>query len=167
MFRTAMLAWAGLLALACQSQPLDVAQVDLQRMQGRWYEIASLPRPSQKDCYGTTADYVVVSKSELQVVNQCHKGGLAGPVDRVAARAVANDPAVPAKLSLDFGFAYGDYWLIDVGPNYEYAVVGHPSRDYLWILSREKTLPHATLDAVVARAQSNGFPVGVLSYTQQ
>src|SRR5438128_2323665 len=112
MFRAAMLALTGLVALACQSQPLDVAQVDLQRMQGRWYEVAKLPRPSQRDCFGTTSDYVVVSPSELQVVNQCHKGSLDGPLERVAARAVATDPATPAKLSLDFGFAYGDYWLI-------------------------------------------------------
>ena len=167
MFRSAMLALTGLLALACQSQPLDVAQVDLQRMQGRWYEIAKLPRPSQRDCFGTTSDYVVVSPSELQVVNQCRKGSLEGPVERVAARAVATDPSTPAKLSLDFGFAYGDYWLIDVGPDYEYAVVGHPSRDYLWILSRERTLQQSTLDAVVARARASGFPVGILSYTQQ
>lgn len=161
------LALCGLFALGCQNQPLDVAQVDLERMQGKWFEIATLPRPSQAGCTGTTAEYQLESKTELLVVNECHEGDLEGPVKRVAARAVADDAATPAKLSLDFGFAYGDYWIIEVGDDYEYAVVGHPTRDYLWILSRERSLPKPKLDGVLERAQSRGFPVGILTYTRQ
>ncbi len=157
----------GLLALACDSEPLDVARVELPRMQGKWFEIAKLPRPSQAGCSGTTADYQLKSATELLVVNECHEGGLQGPIRRVAARAVATDATVPAKLSLDFGFAYGDYWIVEVGEDYEYAVVGHPSRDYLWILSRERSLPQTTLDGVLARAKNRGFPVGILSFTEQ
>jgi apolipoprotein D and lipocalin family protein len=136
-------------------------------MQGKWFEIAKLPRPSQVGCTGTTAEYQLKSSTELLVVNECHQGTLQGPVKRVAARAVATDESVPAKLSLDFGFAYGDYWIVEVGPSYEYAVVGHPTRDYLWILSRERSLPQATLDGVLARAKDRGFPVGILSFTEQ
>jgi apolipoprotein D and lipocalin family protein len=161
------LAVLSLLVLGCQNEPLEVAHVDLARMQGKWFEIAKLPRASQAGCSGTTAEYQLKSKSELLVVNECHEGGLNGAVKRVAARAVATDAAVPAKLSLDFGFAYGDYWIVEVGDDYEYAVVGHPTRDYLWILSRERTLPESTLDGVLSRAKSRGFPVGILSYTEQ
>ena len=101
------------------------------------------------------------------MINECREGSLTGPLKRVSARAVAHDPDEPGKLSLDFGFAYGDYWVIDVGQNREYLVVGHPSRDYLWILSRARTLPAATLAGVLDRAQQKGFPVGILSYTEQ
>ena len=156
-----------LLALGCQNEPLEVAQVDLSRMQGKWFEIAKLPRPSQAGCTGTTAEYQLKSATELLVVNECHQGTLQGPIKRVAARAVATDASVPAKLSLDFGFAYGDYWIVEVGDDYEYAVVGHPTRDYLWILSRQRTLPQSTLDGVLKRAKDRGFPVGILSYTEQ
>src|SRR5260221_6649716 len=152
------LALFSLLAIACQNEPLEVAQVDLSRMQGKWFEIAKLQRQSQAGCTGTTAEYQLKSPTELLVVNECHQGSLRGPVKRVAARAVATDAAVPAKLSLDFGFAYGDFWIVEVGTDYEYAVVGHPTRDYLWILSRERTLPKATLDGVLSRAQARGFP---------
>lgn len=168
-----MRGWLGLwlscsLLVACQNEPLQVAtQVELSRLQGKWFEIAKLPRPSQAGCTGTTAEYTLKSANELLVVNECHQDSLQGPIKRVAARAVANDTAVPAKLSLDFGFAYGDYWVLEVGPSYEYAVVGHPTRDYLWILSRDKTLPQATLDGILQRAQARGFPVGILDYTQQ
>jgi apolipoprotein D and lipocalin family protein len=157
----------GLVVLACQSEPLEVAQVELPRMTGKWFEIAKLPRPSQAGCTGTTAEYQLKSASELLIINECHEGSLQGTLKRVAARAVATDAAVPAKLSLDFGFAYGDYWIVEVGDDYEYAVVGHPTREYLWILSRERSLPQATLDGVLARARGRGFPVGVLTYTEQ
>lgn len=158
----------SLLLLGCQNQPLEVASsVELERFQGRWYEIAKLPRPSQADCTSTTADYTLKSRTELLVVNECRLGSLTGPKNRVAARAVASDPKVPAKLSLNFGYAYGDYWILEVGEKYDYAVVGHPTRDYLWILSREPTLSEATLGGVVERAQANGFPVALLDYTKQ
>jgi apolipoprotein D and lipocalin family protein len=168
MHRHLRAACLALLALACQQDPpLEVAQVDLSRMQGKWFEIAKLPRPSQAGCTGTTAEYQLKSPNELLVVNECREGKLDGPVKRVAARAVATDASVPAKLSIDFGFAYGDYWIVEVGSDYEYAVVGHPTRDYLWILSRAHTLPQATLHGVLERAKGRGFPVGILDYTQQ
>ncbi|MDF3067607.1 MAG: Lipocalin family protein [Polyangiaceae bacterium] len=163
-FRVPFLA---LLALGCQNEPLGVAHVELSRLQGRWFEIAKLPRPSQAGCVGTTAEYRRVSDHELLVVNECHEGGVNGPLKRVAARAVATDAAQPAKLSLDFGFAYGDYWVLEVGDDYEYAVVGHPSRDYLWILSRERTLAPAKLEAALSHARDRGFPTAVLEYTEQ
>ncbi len=163
----ALLSLLSMVPLACQNDALDVARVDLSRMQGKWFEIAKIPRPSQAGCTGTTAEYTLKSATELLVVNECHEGSLQGALKRVAARAVANDAAAPAKLSLDFGFAYGDYWIVEVGEDYEYAVVGHPTRDYLWILSREKKLHQSTLDGVLERAKARGFPVGILSYTEQ
>lgn len=153
--------------VGCQHEPLEVAHVDLQQMTGKWYEIAKLPRATQAGCTGTTAEYQQKSSSELLVINECHEGSLSGPLKRVSARAVATDPSEPAKLSLNFGFAYGDYWVIDAGKDYEYLVVGHPSRDYFWILSRTRTLPKETLSGILDRAQKNGFPIGSLSYTEQ
>ena len=163
LFRVALLAW---LVGACQHEPLDVASVELERMQGKWYEIASLPRPSQAGCTGTTAEYRLASARELLVVNECHEGSLQGPLKRAAARAVVSDPSVPAKLSLDFGYAFGDYWIIEVGERYEYAVIGHPTRDYLWLLAREPSLPGEQLRGVLERARARGFPTGVLQYTE-
>jgi len=165
--RIAQLGLVASLALACSEAPLDVAHVDLGKMEGRWYEIASIPRSTQAGCTGTTATYERKSASELLVVNECHQGNLSGPLRSVAGRAVATDLAQPGKLSLNFGGFYGDYWVIDVGEHYEYLVVGHPSRDYLWIMSRATSLPQATLDGVLDRAKQNGFPTGILSYTKQ
>ena len=127
--RIASLGLAAFASMACSEPPLDVAHVDLGLMEGRWYEIASIPRSTQAGCTGTTATYERKSASELLVVNQCHEGSLSGSLRSVAGRAVANDLEQPGKLSLNFGGFYGDYWVIDVGAQYEYLVVGHPSRE--------------------------------------
>jgi apolipoprotein D and lipocalin family protein len=160
------LACAG---VACTSDPpLDVASnVDLSRFQGKWYEIARLPRTTQTDCHGTTAFYKQGSDGTLAFVNQCNVGGASGPLKTVSMSAKVPDQAVPAKLALDVGGYTGDYWILEVGPNYEYAVVGHPSRLYFWILSRTPTLDPTTVQSVLDRAQSNHFDTTQIQYTPQ
>jgi hypothetical protein len=100
-------------------------------------------------------------------VNQCNVGGPTGPLNTVAMSATVPDVSVPAKLALDVGGYTGDYWILEVGTNYEYAVVGHPSRLYLWILSRTPTLDSDTLQGVVSRASGNHFDTTQLVYTPQ
>src|SRR5262245_43693534 len=158
----------AVIALGCtEHPPLEVAKVDLERFQGGWYEIAKLPRPTQEGCVATTASYRLKSPTELDVYSECREGALDGPVRRMAARAVVTDPDEPAKLSLDFGGFFGDYWIVEVGKNYEYAAVGHPSRDYLWILAREPTMSDAEYRGVVERAKKKDFEVSRLEMTEQ
>ena len=155
-------------SVACGTEPLDVAQnVDLSRFQGKWYEIARLPRSTQTDCHGTTAFYTQGSDGTLALVNQCNVGDPTGPLKTVTMSAKVPDPTVPAKLALDVGGYTGDYWILEVGPNYEYAVIGHPSRLYLWILSRTPTLDPVTVQSVLARAQNNHFDTTQVQYTPQ
>lgn len=166
--RLARVACFASFALACGTdKPLEVARVDLAKFEGGYFEIAKLPRPTQADCAGTTAYYRLVSPAELAVVHECHEGSLDGPLRRSAARAVVPDPAVPAKLSLDVGGFFGDYWIVDVADDYRYVAVGHPSRDYLWILSRTPTLAEGDLDAVQRRLKDADFDVTRLEFTEQ
>ncbi len=157
------------LAIGCGSEPpLDVASsVDLTRFQGKWYEIARLPRTTQTDCYGTTAFYAPGANGTLNFVNQCNVGSATGPLTTVSMVASVPDTTVPAKLTLDVGGFTGDYWILEVGQDYEYAVVGHPSRAYLWILSRSPTLDSTTMQGVLGRAQDNHFDTSRLLYTPQ
>jgi apolipoprotein D and lipocalin family protein len=62
---------------------------------------------------------------------------------------------------------WADYWIIDLGANYEYAVVGHPRRDYLWILSRTPTMDGAVYNGIVARLRAQGYEVERLNRTPQ
>ena len=165
----AVLALTAFTFAGCSSEPyLDVApHVDLSRFQGKWYEIASLPRTTQVDCYGTTAFYSQASDGSYRFVNQCNVESTNGPLRTVAMKATVPDQAVPAKLAVDVGGFSGDYWILDVGSNYEYAVVGHPTRMYLWILSRTPTLDQSTLTGILDRAQQNHFNTAKLQYTPQ
>jgi apolipoprotein D and lipocalin family protein len=166
------LVWLAALAcapLGCGTEPpLDVAQnVDLSLFQGKWYEIAKLPRVTQTDCFGTMAFYTQTAAGALQLVNQCNVGSSDGPLDTVTMNATVPDPSVSAKLALEVGGYSGDYWILEVGSSYEYAVVGHPTRAYLWILSRAPTLDPVTLQGILDRAQNNHFDTSQLEYTPQ
>lgn len=169
--RGAMRITLGLIAVAlsgCANDSLDVApNVDLHRFQGKWFEVARLPRTTESDCTATTAYYTLVSDTQLTMVNECHVGSPTGALRSISNTAKVPDANVPAKLSLDFGAFYGDYWIIDVGEKYEYAVVGHPTRQYLWILSRTPSVDPATLGGILDRAHAKKFETSRLVFTQQ
>ena len=169
-FKVALGLLAALTIGACaKDPPLDtVSNVDLKRYQGKWYEIAKLPRATQADCYGTIGMYTMTGASTINLTHQCNVGSMTGPQHVSQANGQVPDPSVTSKLSVDFGGGYyGDYWIIDLGANYEYAVVGHPTRQYLWILSRTPTLDATTLAGVLKRAQDKGFDTSQLKYTPQ
>lgn len=159
----------GVLTIGCyDAEPLPVASgVDLQRLEGRWYEIAKLPRHSQRDCSRTTVTYDRRSSDEFRMLTECKTTSESSGVARAEAKLVLPDRAEPAKLALDFGFYKGEHWIVDVGPEHEYVVVGHPTRQYLWILSREPAIAAQTLAGVIARARALDFPTDDLEYTEQ
>jgi len=154
---------------ACQSDPpLEVApSVSLSQLQGKWYEIARLPRMTEVDCHGTTAFYSQAADGSLGLVNQCNVGSATGKLQTIAMNATVPNSSVPAKLALKVGGYAGDYWILEVGANYEYAVVGHPSRLYLWILSRTPTLDESVTSGILARAEAAHFDTSKLEYTPQ
>ncbi len=149
--------------------PLEtVAHVDLDRYLGTWYEIANFPQSFQKGCTATTANYALRDDGEIDVVNACRKDSVEGPEKVARGRARVVDTSTNAKLEVSFFRPFwGDYWVIDLGADYEYAVVGHPSRDYLWILSRTPTMAPDVYDAIVARLAGMGYETGRLVRTVQ
>jgi apolipoprotein D and lipocalin family protein len=145
-----------------------VEHVDLRRYLGKWYEIASFPQSFQKGCTGSTADYAVRPHGEIDVLNRCRKASLDGEEKVAKGRARVVDRATNAKLEVSFFWPFwGDYWIVDIGANYEFAVVGHPSRDYLWILSRTPTMDNAIYDGILARLRAQGYEVERLDRTTQ
>src|SRR5579885_1618390 len=123
--------------------PLEtVAHVDLDRYVGKWYELARYPNRFERECdRNVTAEYAKQSNG-IEVVNSCLK--VDGKTKRSEGHAKVQDAATNAKLAVTFFWPfYGKYWVIDLGQDYEYAVVGEPSRKYLWILSRTNSIPDA------------------------
>ena len=149
--------------------------VDLGRYAGRWYEIARLPNRFQERCAGdVAATYTLRPDGRVAVVNECReKDGRIARAEGVARRADAKGPAsrlkvrfAPAWLSF-LGAVWGDYWIVELDRDYRYAVVGAPSRKYLWILSRRPKLDDATYDSLVTSAARLGFDVSRLRRTAQ
>ena len=142
--------------------------VELERYTGTWYEIASFPQSFQRGCTATTAVYTLRRDGEIDVLNRCRKGSLDGKEKSVRGRARVVDRTTNAKLSVTFFRPFrGDYWIIDLADDYSYAVVGHPSRDYLWILSRTPTMDDATWEGIMTRLQAQGYETKRLARTAQ
>jgi apolipoprotein D and lipocalin family protein len=145
-----------------------VPRVDLQHYLGTWYDIASFPQRFQLGCTGTTATYTMRSDGDIAVLNRCRKGSLAGKEDSAQGRARVVDRTSNAKLKVSFFRPFwGAYWIIDLGANYQYAVVGHPSRDYLWILSRTPTMDGSVYEGILGRLREQGYQVARLNRTLQ
>jgi len=145
--------------------PEVVPSVDLARYAGTWYEIASYPNRFQKGCSETSAVYTPVPDGSIEVLNRCVR---AGKADSIKGTARAADSATNAKLKVTFFWPFsGDYWIIDLGERYEYAVVSNPDRTYLWVLSRSSRMDATTYGRIVAGLQGKGFDTARLVKTPQ
>ena len=150
-----------------EDEPEVETNFELLRFQGRWFEIARIPRDHDADCHDTVADYRLTSSQRLDLTHTCFAGSATGTKREFRAVASVDDPSVPAKLSLQIGLYAGAYWVLDVGDAYDYAVIGHPSRTMLWILARKPELDATTWNKAVGVAQERGFAVGLLQRTPQ
>jgi apolipoprotein D and lipocalin family protein len=145
-----------------------VERVELGRYLGTWYEMASFPQRFQRGCTATSATYALRDDGQIDVLNSCRKESLDGELATARGLARVVDLATNARLEVSFFRPFwGDYWIIDLGRDYEYAVVGHPSRDYLWILSRRPALAEATYRGILARLQAQGYETARLVRTLQ
>lgn len=160
--------------LQVQAQVQTVPYVDLQRYLGEWYEIAAIPQSFQKQCVSNTrAEYSEAENNSIKVVNSCATKD--GDVSSAEGRARVVDTTSSAKLRVTFvnilgRWIYlfgGDYWIIDLQPEYEYAVVGHPDRTYGWILSRTPSIDHDVLDEIGRNLMKNGYDLCEFRMTQQ
>ncbi len=162
-------------ALADEPAPMrTVDHVDLDRYVGTWYEIARLPNRFQKMCVGdVTAEYSLRDDGRIDVVNRCvnksgetkSAKGIARVVDETS-RAKLEVRFAPAILSF-LPMVWGDYWILDLAPDYSHVVVGEPSRKYLWVLARKRALPVATYEEILALIRSQGYEPAKLIETVQ
>ena len=142
--------------------------VDLTRYRGTWYEIASFPQSFQKGCVATTATYSLRDDGDVDVLNQCNDKTLDGKLRKAKGKAWVTDPKTNAKLRVRFFWPFsGKYWIIELGNDYEYVVVGHPNREYLWILGRKPVMEPKVYEELVAKAAAQGFDVSKLVRTLQ
>lgn len=156
-------------------QPLPtVSSVNLVRYAGTWYEIARLPMWFQRHCVDSKAVYTILPDAKVGVHNECVTDS--GTLDQVDGVATVVDSTTNARLAVTFDnfFArlvgpsrHGNYWILDLDPDYQVAMVGTPDRRYLWILSRTPYLDMPTYQRLITKAQDLGFPISDLIKAQR
>ncbi|MDE9407787.1 lipocalin family protein [Acinetobacter nosocomialis] len=155
------------------TKPVAVESIDINKYAGKWYEIAHLPMFFQRNCVAnTTANYSINADKTVGVLNSCtNKKG-----EMISSEGVAypqNEGNSKLKVSfLPSGlrwipFTKGDYWVLRVDPDYQVALVGGPSTEYLWILSRSPQIDQATYNSYLQTAKHYGYDVSKLIKTTQ
>lgn len=152
-----------------KSQTLQtVANVDLNRYAGKWYEIASFLQRFQKGCTCTTAEYTATDNGYIIVENRCNKDSPTGKQFYIKGKAFVEKNSGNAKLKVQFFWPFwAKYWIIDLADDYSYAVVSHPNKKYLWILSRTGRMDEITYQQITNRLKEKGFDLTKLQITKQ
>ena len=152
----------------CKAQPeplQTVSEVNLERYVGLWYEIASFPQKFQKGCRCTTAEYQLTGKNYIRVMNKCQKPG---KFAKIEGKAYVVKGSGNAKLKVQFFWPFkGDYWIIGLDTDYNWAVVGNKNRKYLWILARRPVMQGPLYNNILNRISAKGFDVSKLKKTEQ
>ncbi len=168
---------AGIVTAAQSSKPEQlktVSSVDLKKYSGKWFEIGKYPNKFQKQCVGnTTATYTIKRDGKLEVLNECVKKD--GSSDLAKAAGKIDDKTTNAKLKVRFApgalsflpFVWANYWIIDLDPNYEYAVIGEPKREYLWILSRKAEITEVAYQTILRQVEAKGYNPSRIEKTPQ
>jgi apolipoprotein D and lipocalin family protein len=144
-----------------------VSFVDLNRYTGTWYEIARYPHKFQKGCVWSKATYTLRDDGKLSVINECYEESDKSKLRSAKGKAWIVDKDTNAKLKVSFFWPFsGHYWIIDLGGKYEYAVIGHPERKYLWILSRIQVMDEHVYESILYRLKEQHYDISRLIRTQ-
>lgn len=164
-------ACAGSTVYRNTATPITTApQVDLNRYQGLWYEIARFPVFFEEGCVGVTAEYTLKPDGTVRVVNSCREGSLDAPARAAEATAETVD-ASNSKLKVDFvpyiPFTAGDYWILDIDDAYETVVIGNPGGTAGWVLARQPQISAERLEAGKAVLRRAGYDTALMTLTPQ
>jgi apolipoprotein D and lipocalin family protein len=133
---------------------------DIKKYMGKWYEIARLPNSFEEGLEENTAFYELRENGDVTVINQGRVVADKSRYKEVKGRAWIPDANEPSKLKVSFFWPFaGDYWVLRVDRDYSIALVGDPSREYLWILARERDPDPKVVSELKAYASSLGYAV--------
>ena len=150
---------------SCESQPsmIDktvVSELDIEKYLGKWYEIARYDHRFERGLVGTSAIYSYREDGKIKVVNAGYKGSLDGKRSKAVGKAKIPNPAIPSKLKVSFfWFFYGDYFVLELDRDYQWAVIGSSSDKYLWILSRTPQMDDDLYNQLLEGLTQRGYDV--------
>ncbi len=165
-----------LLSMGCRSseQPVIDTEIEypfpfeLEKYLGTWYEIARYDHSFERGLQGATANYSLRDDGKIKVLNQGYK--MKGERVNKTAVGKAKIPKLddPRRLKVSFFlFFYSDYFILELDPDYRYAVIGSKSPEYLWILSRTPMMDKTELDRLLGKITKRGYDTGKLIWVDQ
>ncbi len=127
--------------------------IDIAKYLGKWYEIARLDHPFEKNMEKVTAEYILQHDGSIKVINSGYRKG-----KHKVAEGKAKTTNTPGLLRVSFFMnIYSDYRVLYIDENYEYVLVGGSSPRYLWILSRKPQLSKEIIASLVENAKERGY----------
>ena len=154
---------------SCSTQPplSTVSNVEISKYAGKWYEIARLPNSFEKELDCVSATYSLITDSDkIKVLNEGRKSGT--KMKSITGKAWVPDQKESGRLKVRFFWPFaGDYYIIALDDNYQYALVGSPSRKFLWILSKVKSMDPNVYDNYLSIASEKGFDTSNLILVNQ
>ncbi len=146
-----------------------VKELDIQEYLGTWYEIARFDHRFERDMVGVTANYSFRDDGKIKVLNSGYKNSLEGEYSEAIGKAkIPNPDTEPAKLKVSFFWIfYGDYFVLELDKDYQWAIIGSSSDKYLWILSRTPHLPDDLYSDLLNRISKRGYDVSKLIKVEQ
>ena len=145
--------------------PLETAsEVNLEKYAGKWYDILHTPATFLHGCEDITAEYTLTGKNYVEVFNRCIKNK--EKEKSIRGKAYIVKGSNNAKLKVQFFWPFrADYWILDIDEDYQYAVIGGPSRSYAWILSRTPTPDESEIEVRMELLKKNGFNTAIMERT--
>ena len=141
---------------------------DLNRYLGKWYEVARYDHAFERGLVGTTAEYSLREDGKIRVLNSGYLDTLDGSYQESIGKAKPNSNGKPGQLQVSFfGPFYGNYYILDLAPDYSYSVVGSSSPKYLWILSRTPHLSAEVQSNILSNLQKRGYDTTKLIWVEQ
>lgn len=164
-----------LLAAACAPmgpvRTSTVESVDVERYLGTWYEVASIKQFFSVGLVGSTADYSLNPDGTIRVSNSGNYFFFGGPPSQIVGSAVPVDDS-NARLNVSFTGSNsadgpGNYWIVDLDPQYQWAVVSNPTGETGFILSRTRQISDELRADLIERAAAKGVNTANLTDTPQ
>ena len=164
----------GISVTSCNAQKsmIDntvVKELNLQKYLGTWHEIARYDHVFERGLVGVTANYSLRDDGKIKVLNSGYKNSLEGKFSQAIGKAKIPDPEnAPAKLKVSFFlFFYGDYFVMELDKDYQWAVIGSSSDKYLWILSRDAQMENELYSELLQKLEKRGYDVSKLIKVEQ
>ena len=142
--------------------------IDLQRFMGDWHVIAHIPTRPERDAFDALEQYTLRDDGRIDIRFTFCEGAHDGPLERMEMLGWVADPATNAEWRVrPFWPLSLGYQILELDPGYSLTVIGHPSKDYAWIMARSPSLDAETLSEITARLNDRGFDTGRLRLVPQ